>query len=140
MYDEMEEVDAKDINNFYYVKELAEIFHISTNTVYKMLKSIKPKKYKIKAKTNISYAYFVLVSRDCQKQFEHWIANLGISKRRKKYKDDENARLDNFNEKIEKQEQKESENIKELRKLHPLVTDDRFFRLSYFPDVQLQEI
>ena len=29
---------------------------------------------------------------------------------------------------------KKKKTIEELRKEHPLVTDDRFFKLSYFPD------
>lgn len=32
-------------------------------------------------------------------------------------------------------ENKPAETIEQLRKEHPLVTDDKFFKLSYFPDV-----
>ena len=38
--------------------------------------------------------------------------------------------------KVSKTKKPEQEmNIEELRKLHPLVKDDRFFKTSYFPDV-----
>lgn len=38
-----------------------------------------------------------------------------------------------------KEETKISESIEDLKKKHPLVKDVRFFRTSYFPDVNIEE-
>lgn len=141
MLDELEEITKEDLADYYFVNELPSIFSTGQGIIYKMLKEIKPKKYKLKVETKGNYCSFnVLVHKNCTKQFESWLNNRAVIQRRKVYKDRELERFDKFNNKIDNQEKKNNENLEELRKLHPLVTDDRFFKLSYFPDVELDAI
>lgn len=145
MLEELEEISPKDIDNYYYVKNLKDIFHISNNTVYKMLKEISPKKYKIKTQVSInnSYSYYVLVHKDCLKQFEEWILNRHRKEKMAKY----NVYHGDYDDDEPEEEPKEEleikfsdEQLEKLKALHPLVTDFRFFKDSYFPNIELEEI
>ena len=141
MLEELQEVYPQDINNYYYVKDLKNIFNISNNMVYKMLKDINPIKYKIKSNLDNSYAYYVLVAKTYDEEFRTWL---------KERKANNLAKLcpadDDYDEEEEEPEEEpveikfSTDKLTELKAQHPLVTDVRFFKDSYFPDVTLEEI
>lgn len=146
MLEELEEILPKDIDNYYYVKDLKDIFHVSVNTVYKMLKEIKPTKYKIKTQVSInnSYSYYVLVHKDSLKQFEEWILDRHRKEKSARYNVCPGDYDDDEEPEEEPKEEPEikfsDEQLTKLKALHPLVTDFRFFKDSYFPDIELEEI
>lgn len=141
MLEELQEVYPQDINNYFYVKDLKNIFNISSNMVYKMLKDINPVKYKIKSNIENSYSYYVLISKTYDEEFKSWIQE------RKKNNIERLCPANTDDDEEEEPEEPQEPEIKfttdklsELKALHPLVTDVRFFKDSYFPDVTLEEI
>lgn len=141
MLEELQEVYPQDINNYFYVKDLKNIFNISSNMVYKMLKDINPVKYKIKSNIENSYSYYVLISKTYDEEFKNWIQE------RKKNNIERLCPADTDDDEEEEPEEPKEPEVKfsedklsELKALHPLVTDVRFFKDSYFPDVTLEEI
>ena len=141
MLEELQEVYPQDINNYFYVKDLKNIYNISNNMVYKMLKDINPVKYKIKSNIENSYSYYVLIPKTYDEEFINWIQE------RKKNNTERLCPADNDDDEEEEPEEPEEPEVKfsedklsELKALHPLVTDVRFFKDSYFPDVILEEI
>ena len=141
MLEELQEVYPQDINNYFYVKDLKNIYNVSSNMIYKMLKDINPVKYKIKSNIENSYSYYVLIPKTYDEEFINWIQE------RKKNNTERLCPADNDDDEEEEPEEPEEPEVKfsedklsELKALHPLVTDVRFFKDSYFPDVTLEEI
>lgn len=142
MLEELQEVYPQDINNYFYVKDLKNVYNISSNMVYKMLKDINPVKYKIKSNIENSYSYYVLISKTYDEEFKSW-----IQERKKNNIErlcpadtDDNEEEEPEEPNLEPEVKFSEDKLAELKALHPLVTDVRFFKDSYFPDVTLEEI
>lgn len=141
MLEELQEVYPQDINNYFYVKDLKNIYNISNNMVYKMLKDIDPVKYKIKSNIENSYSYYVLISKTYDEEFRTWIQERKRNNIERLFPSDTDDEEEEEPEEVQEPEVKFSEDkLVELKALHPLVTDVRFFKDSYFPDVTLEEI
>lgn len=142
MLEELQEVYPQDINNYFYVKDLKNVYNISSNMVYKMLKDINPVKYKIKSNIENSYSYYVLIPKTYDEEFKNW-----IQERKKNNIErlcpadtDDNEEEEPEEPNLEPEVKFSEDKLAELKALHPLVTDVRFFKDSYFPDVTLEEI
>lgn len=99
----------------YSVKQMAEILDVTENCIYDYVSKLKLKL--TTHEDNNRKKYF---SYTQMKLLYDYVYGL----RAKKLK--------------QKSSQKYSDtNLEELRKLHPLVKDDRFFKEDYFPDITL---
>lgn len=117
------------------LQSIAQKTHIDKKVIFEFLKSVQEGRFSILIKTTKRNQPLLMLKTVELPQF---ITEL------KEFKEFNEDILDEIEErekeKKEREKIEEVKNLDELKKLHPLVKDERFFVLNYFPKIDSYEV